>query len=46
MIDQQDRRILGTAIVLLLAFVLTVLTLAATLGAGVRVFLIVAGLGG
>ena len=46
MLDQQDRRILGLAVVYVLAVVLTVLILAAVLGTGVRVFLLTSGMGG
>lgn len=45
-LDQQDRRLVGRAVVIALAVMLLVLLVAATAGLGVRAFLLASGLGG
>lgn len=45
-VDQRDRKILSTALVLMVTMLVTVLFVALVLGAGVRVFVVVSGLGG
>jgi hypothetical protein len=45
-LDQRDRRLIGSAVVLTVAAMLAVLLLAMTVGLALRVFMLASGLGG